>query len=916
MKKETQQKHQPSSTNWWKTLDLKKKTTLMAITMSTLPVLLIGSVSYYFANRTITERITEEQAAQTFDMADKVKRSMEERFMDIKQMANLSIFADPRLREIATPQQKDRTLQRVIESSDGLYNSIGIFEMNGDRIAQGETGIALPNHKSRDYFQAVLETDQPAIAQPRPSKTTGVFSLHFAAPVKDALSNQTIGIIRSRATVEDLENSIKNYGHEGTTSYVLTNNKSDAFISNVDEWEKDNFIKDFPILKDIIEARQATTVTAVGENSKEEWLISYVPIANLSGHPDLDWDAVLLTKTSVAFAAQQQLLWTFILGTGLTALFIGIIAAYLANRMTRPLLASTKAVEKLGKGELDTRITIEGEDELATLGSNINLMAEQIQSLLGEKEERNAELAFNIEEVKKAKASAEEANQAKSSFLANMSHELRTPMNAIIGYSEMLQEEAEDLGQEDFLPDLQKIHASGKHLLNLINDILDLSKIEAGRMEIYPETFEVTTLIEEITATIDPLIQKNANSLIIRCSDDVGSMYSDLTKMRQSLFNLLSNASKFTDKGTITLDVERYSKDNRDWLRFQVSDSGIGISPDQIDKLFKEFSQADASTTRKYGGTGLGLAITKKFCQMMEGDISVKSQAGKGSTFTIDVPAQVTVAQNPTLAERSENVHLPSHSLDTILVIDDDPQVRDIIERFLTKQGFFVKTASSGQEGLKLAKEIQPDAIILDVMMPEMDGWAVLSTLKADTQLAQIPVTMMTMVDDKNRGFALGATDYLLKPIDRHALMAILERYQLNPSASTVMVVDDEATMREMTRRQLEKQGWDVIEAENGLQALEMMANYSPALIVTDLMMPEMDGFELIERLREHPQWNLVPVIVLTAKDLTQNESDRLNVSVQRVFQKGAYDRHTLLLEVYDRVSSAIALRKETYVEK
>ncbi|MEL4893882.1 cache domain-containing protein [Crocosphaera sp. Alani8] len=325
--------------HWWKNLDLRKKTTLLAITMSTLPILLIGSVSYYFANRSITQRITEEQAAQTFDMSDKVKRSIEERYMDIKQMANLSIFADPRLRQIATPQEKDQTLQRVIEASDGLYNSIGLFEMNGERIAQGETGIVLPNHKSRDYFQAVLETDQPAIAQPRPSKTTGVFSLHFASPVKDALSDETIGVIRSRATVEDLENFIKNYAHEGKTNYVLVDGKSEAFISNVDQWEKDNLLKEFPVLGDIIEGRQPKTVRAVGQESKEEWLITYVPVANLSEQPELNWDAILLTKTSIAFAAQEQLLWTFILGTGLTAIFVGIVAAYLANRMTRPLLA-------------------------------------------------------------------------------------------------------------------------------------------------------------------------------------------------------------------------------------------------------------------------------------------------------------------------------------------------------------------------------------------------------------------------------------------------------------------------------------------------------------------------------------------------------------------------------------------------
>ena len=390
----------------WQRLNLRRKATLLAIAISTVPVLLTGSVSYHFANRNITQRIEQGQALRTTDIADKAKRFVTERYVDIENMANLSIFADPRLREVATVKEKDKTLKGFIDASGGLYNSIGIFQMNGDLIAQGETKLRLPNHKSRDYFQAVLKTDKPAIAQPRPSKTTGVFSLHFASPVKDTVSGKTIAVIRSRSTVQDLENFISNYGREGETDYVLlAQSKQEAFISMNDAWEGKSFFEEFPTLKAAIEQREPKVLKVVGKQDGVERLITYVPIPDTPGQPELNWGALLLTKTSVAFAAQKQLLIATILGTGLTAISIGFLAAYLVKRVTRPILASAEAVEKLGQGELDTRIAVEGQDELATLGSNINLMADQIQTLLVEQEkaaQQQAKIAQQQRQQKEA----------------------------------------------------------------------------------------------------------------------------------------------------------------------------------------------------------------------------------------------------------------------------------------------------------------------------------------------------------------------------------------------------------------------------------------------------------------------------------------------------------------------------------
>jgi signal transduction histidine kinase/CheY-like chemotaxis protein len=437
---------------------------------------------------------------------------------------------------------------------------------------------------------------------------------------------------------------------------------------------------------------------------------------------------------------------------------------------------------------------------LATLGmlglASLSLVIGKLRRNSAELEQRvfdrtqdlsraNIELQMHIVERAKAQAQlnlakeeAEEANRTKSQFLTSMSHELRTPMNAIIGYSEMLIEEVEDLGQEELAPDLQKIRGAGKHLLTLINDILDLSKIEAGKMDLYLETFDIFEMLNEVTSTVEPLVEKNSNTLRVLCADNLGSMHADLTKVRQSLFNLLSNAIKFTENGIIELQTERSSHDGAEWVRFQVRDNGIGMNEEQLHKLFQAFTQADASTTRKYGGTGLGLAITRHFCEMMGGSIAVESQEGQGTTFTIELPAQVSDAPVidvvPVVHERDTG--FDSDGICTILVIDDDPTVHDMMRRLLEPEGFRIVTAQNGNEGVQLARVLNPTAITLDVMMPGRDGWSVLTEIKADKTLSHIPVVMLSMTEDKNLGYALGATDYLIKPIQRGSLLSTLNK--------------------------------------------------------------------------------------------------------------------------------------------
>ena len=516
-------------------------------------------------------------------------------------------------------------------------------------------------------------------------------------------------------------------------------------------------------------------------------------------------------------------------------------------------------------------------------------------------------LAQDITELKNAEHQlqsardiAETASQYKSAFLANMSHELRTPLNAIIGYSEMLQEEAQDLALTGFVPDLQKIQGAGKHLLGLINDILDLSKIEAGKMALYLEDFDIAEMIRDVAATVQPLVAKNRNRLAVHCPEEVGRMRADVTKVRQTLFNLLSNACKFTEQGTIELTVER--QEERILLR--VRDTGVGMTPEQQSRLFEAFTQADASTSRKYGGTGLGLAISRGLCRMMDGDLCCESESGKGSTFTVVLPLHVA----DTVAAESTDPEVPPEPAGdivlgkTVLVIDDDANVRDLMKRSLTREGFHVELASDGYTGLERARKLKPSVITLDVMMPGMDGWVVLNQLKADAELSHIPVVMVTIVDEQNLGFSLGAVEYVTKPIDWQRLLKLLHRYCDGHFDQPVLIVEDNPQTRELLRRNLANQGWKTVEAENGLIALEKLETISPTVILLDLMMPEMDGFEFLNVLRQDKRWHALPVIVITAREIDEEDRNRLIGQVSQILQKGHYNPDNLIEQIRELI--------------
>ena len=501
-------------------------------------------------------------------------------------------------------------------------------------------------------------------------------------------------------------------------------------------------------------------------------------------------------------------------------------------------------------------------------------------------DEVNSLISARTKEMETSRDEARDANAEKTRFFANMSHELRTPLNAILGYGEMLEEDCEDLGYDDLLPDLRKITSAGSHLLSLINNILDISKIEAGRMELYLTNFDIESMIDTIKDVTGPLSIKNENNFVVNITDNIGKMNQDETKIRQCLTNFLSNSFKFTSKGNVELKVDTFILNEIEMIRFAVIDDGEGMSEEGLSKVFKEYEQAERSTSAKHGGTGLGLPITKKLAEMMGGDVEVMSELGKGSQFTLYVP-RYSPEQEDLDIELIDFDKLTEQEK-IIVLIDDDVDMHELIRRTVTKIGLTLVGATDGEKGMQIVREVKPKLLLLDVLMPGRDGWSILKECKTDPDLKDMSIIMVSQMEQDKLSKSLGADDYMTKPINRDLFLERVKNLMTSSTSNNgkVLIVDDDKDTREILSRILDDNGWISITAKDGKDGLEKLKE-NPSLIVLDLEMPRMDGFEFLDEYMNTYSINeRKPILVYSGKDLSEVQIDQLNKNVAALIKK------------------------------
>lgn len=829
--------------------------------------------------------------------------------------------------------------------SDDIIFSTNQLSRGFDEVNQIVIGEQEVNEKYNDSFQKFFENRNKIIEyfhEQLNKSTLGLSSgkedvssqailiqlkkieegFNFLNKIDDLIEN--LAYLKASKNVEDLDVEFKIFQDK----LAVLNEESE--LSDVLELKQNVFKYFESLLK--IKREQLLQQTKVYKilNSNEEILENIsTDLTSLNAllKKDVDHDFQYLRK--------QVIIARFILLIGIFAVLVTValvVKLYIHPQIIEKIKNLCDVASNFSEGNFAARVKIDSKDELGQLGIAFNNMADSLESYsrgLEEKiKQRTQELQLSLTQLQATQADLEAARseavgatQAKSEFLANMSHELRTPLNAIIGYSELLAETCEENGLRELTADLKKIHGAGRHLLSLINDILDLSKIEAGKMTIYLEDVSLKSLIHDIASLVKPLVEKKNNQFktVLPPNFDSITMYTDAIKIRQNLLNLVSNASKFTENGTITLEIDCFSKDGNPWIKFAISDTGIGISPEKQLKLFKSFSQVDSLTTRKYGGTGLGLFLTERFCSLLGGTVSVTSKEGVGSTFSMllplksSIPTEVGVAikQKPDTAQpqlkseaykpmvSSTNILLP-----TVLIIDDDANFHNFIDKSIGQLFTFLH-AYTARDGLSQAKKYKPDVITLDIGMPEIDGWDVLNELKSDPDLQNIPLIIITMNSEKNLGYILRVSDFLVKPCDPKVLLETLSKYLVG-KPGYVLVVDDDIATREYLQHLLTKEGWRVALAIDGIDALGSLNHTLPSIILLDLMMPRMDGFQVIEALQANRVWSEIPVIIITSKDLTPVEKYKLNGNVQLILKKGGYNKKELLDEIQKLILESI----------
>lgn len=599
------------------------------------------------------------------------------------------------------------------------------------------------------------------------------------------------------------------------------------------------------------------------------------PPHSIYAYPIL-FDGNLLAVIEVAVSTPFTLLQSNFLQES-SAIIANQLNVMMQNEQIKTLFQETQAANQ----ELETKSTqlYDKNEELAALNKELKSQAVELQTQTKELDHKRREV--------------EEADRLKSEFLSNMSHELRTPLNSIMSLTQLMLGKGEHNTISKILEYLEVIDRNSSKLLHLINDILDLAKIESGQMDTYTDIIEVEGLLASVVETIQPLADKKGLDVICNCHYH-GTLVSDQERVNQILLNFLSNAVKFTENGSITLSADHTETS----VTFSVTDEGIGISAESLPTIFNEFRQVDGSFTRQHEGTGLGLAISSRLADLLGGSISVDSTPGKGSMFTLTLPLEKTKMDHPSSRLKTANTTTTSENSPItgplVLIIDDNHSDSAHLSATLHKSGYRAIAATSGKEGLDLAKKTKPDLICLDLFMPDIDGWEILIKLKSIPETTTIPVVITSISSDAVTGWALGAAGFLTKPIDSHRLLEEIHTVISSTVNCRILVVDDDSGVQSFLKDLLEKNNFEVDVASNGREGLEYLKSTTPELIILDLMMPEMDGYSMLESLRKNVETAHIPVIILTSKDLTAHDKDLLR-HARKTYRKGNLNKHELL---------------------
>jgi diguanylate cyclase (GGDEF)-like protein len=823
------------------------------------------------------------------------------------------------------------SLKRLVDQYPDEYCHHMVIDAKGMVVA---ASYPVPDvyYADENWFQEAM-SGRPVVAGPHLcSAGRGFVNLHFAVPIVDKGGNNPVGVLYIERQREQIFSSFKNFRYGETGHLEVVDVFSRTYVMEALGAEKETV----PgwLISDILEKKKGWSL-GIDEHGNKA-VKAFAPLTLIG------WYAVVGQDVSEVYAPMKALMMGATIPGFFTVLVLAFIWFNLSRKMIlRPISNLSEGASQIGHGNLDYRLDIKTGDELENLAHEFNTMAESLsasqeklrrwnEELKEEVAKRTADLEETMEELKVSKeelqdsldeleanreelekrnedlASANvrlrEMDRLKSEFLANMSHELRTPLTAVIGFSELLIDRVMGDLNEEQAGCVENVLTSGQHLLKLINDILDLSKIEAGKMEIHMEGFQLSAIVDFVRKIVSPLIEKKGQVLNVDVADGMPDIYADPGKIKQLLLNLVGNAIKFTpDGGRVGIRAE--FKDN--YFVLSVSDTGIGIRPEDRERIFQEFQQAEGSTSREYGGTGLGLTLTKRLAEMHGGRIELESEVGRGSRFTVYLPLRIEkrpLLKEVEAAEKPEEAAVPPGRAEIqplVLVVEDDPKLSRLLTVYLTQAGYRVETAMDGEEALRKAKELQPFAITLDIMLPKKDGWEVLQELKGMPETRDIPVTIVSMVEDKDIGFSLGAADYLVKPVSREGLLGSLEKYSFTTKVAKermrVLVVDDDPRIVEYLASILRRAGFQVTAATGGEEGLRIALEELPDLIILDLMMPKVSGFDVIRELKRHPSGRGIPVFVLTAKDLSREEKNTLLADVARVFQKGEVAKEELV---------------------